>query len=187
MAPAMRLALARRTANVQTAEQRRAGQTVTISVTLTGPSTPGNVVVRERMLQGTSNWFTTVQDTNVNVTVPPLSSSFSNVVVPKLVHNQKATFSVTIVNNSTSTWYRAGANRVDLAIYFNGRSDAIGDWPSTPPTVKLPNDVAPGQSVTVSVTTTAPPTAGNYVLRMRLLMDSGNYFPSLYSANVVVT
>ena len=50
----------------------------------------------------------------------------------------------------------------------------------------LPNDVAPGASVTIQVTMTAPSAPGSYVLRHRMVKESVNWFVPLQKTAVTV-
>ena len=50
----------------------------------------------------------------------------------------------------------------------------------------LPHDVAPGASVTISVSVTAPNQAGSYVLRHRMVKEQVAWFTQIQKTNVTV-
>jgi glucose/arabinose dehydrogenase len=102
------------------------------------------------------------------------------------LQGQSRTFTTTLTNTGTQTWSATGTNAVHLGIYFDGRSDAIYDWATEPARFVLPQDVAPGQTATITVTVTAPATAGNFVLRQRLVKEYVQWFDQLQATPVEV-
>ena len=123
-----------------------------------------------------------------NYQAVPLAATYSGDVLATVLKNQALTYSLTITNTGTQTWSAIGTNQVRLAVYFDGTSDAVGAWSKTPQRIALPKNVAPGQSVTVTVRITAPATAGTYVLRSRLVKEgtTPTFFDALHKATVVV-
>ena len=75
---------------------------------------------------------------------------------------------------------------MNLGVYFDGTSDDIGAWATEPKRFALPNDVAPGASVTIQVTMTAPSAPGTYVLRHRMVKEFVNWFLPLQKTTVTV-
>jgi glucose/arabinose dehydrogenase len=99
---------------------------------------------------------------------------------------QVRTFNVTIANTGTETWTAGGANPVKLGVYYNAPSDQVGAWAAEPQRVELPNDVAPGQAVTVPVTLQAPTAGGEYTLRLRLVKEGVTWFASMLKTQMSV-
>jgi glucose/arabinose dehydrogenase len=116
----------------------------------------------------------------------PFSALYSTTAPSTWSPGQTQSFTTTLTNTGTQTWNAADPNAVHLGVYFNGNSDAIYDWTSEPIRFVLPQDVAPGASVTVTVTVTAPTTPGNYVLRQRLVKENVQWFDQLQATPVSV-
>ena len=99
---------------------------------------------------------------------------------------QSQQYSITVTNTGTATWHSSGPQRVQLGVYFGGKSD-------TPPTVAkglqlfaLPADVLAGQSATFNIVVTAPTKAGSYTLRQRLVSDDLGWFADMQKTTVAV-
>jgi archaellum component FlaF (FlaF/FlaG flagellin family) len=116
----------------------------------------------------------------------PFSALYSTTAPSNWSLGQTQTFTTTLTNTGPQTWNASDPNAVHLGVYFNGNSDAIYDWPSEPARVVLLQDVAPGASVTVNVTVTAPSAPGSYVLRQRLVKENVQWFDQLQATPVTV-
>jgi fibronectin type 3 domain-containing protein len=166
------------------------GQSETITVTVTAPTTPGTYILRQRMVDENVAWFNDLQGASVLVAMnpdPPAFAATYNSQPPAVWQpGQTQTYSLTVTNTGTQTWSHTGSNAVDLGIYFDGTGDGSGQWSSEPTRAYLASDVAPGQSATISVTTTAPATAGSYVLRQRLVQENIAWFGMLEATAVTV-
>jgi archaellum component FlaF (FlaF/FlaG flagellin family) len=160
------------------------GESVTIKMTVIGPSSPGNYILRNRLYQDNYGWFSEMLRTSVSV--EKLSAQYIVCVPTKWHRHQTQTFSVTLVNNGTKTWNANGTNLVQLGVYFDGNSDAIGDWKSEPQRFHLSHDVPPGARITLKITVHAPCAPGHHVLRLRMVKENVNWFNSLQSRNVCV-
>lgn len=160
------------------------GQTATIAVTTTAPTAAGTYVLRLRMVTVNAAWFTARHKTNVDVGT--LNATYTSSPPATWITGQTQTFTATIVNTGTGVWRAGGTNFVRLGAYFDGTSDTIGAWPTEPRRISLPNDVLPGQSVTLTVTATAPTTAGTYTLRMRMVAEGTSWFTPLHKTTVAV-
>jgi hypothetical protein len=77
---------------------------------------------------------------------------------------QSVTEQVALLNTGTTAWTAGGSTPFHLGIHFAARGGGAnansGTW-LTDQRYTLPNDVAPGQHVTLSVTVTAPTTRGS--------------------------
>lgn len=88
------------------------------------------------------------------------------------MESQSQTYNVKITNVGVATWVHSGANPVELDVHFAsypGGSAMEAHW-LTSDIFTLPSDVAPGQSVTVSVTDT-PNFFGHEYLEAELFVD----------------
>jgi len=131
-------------------------------------------------------WFDALQKTSVGVAVGALAASYATTAPTNWQPAQTKTFTTTVTNTGTLTWNANDPQSVHLGVYFNGKSDAIGDWTSEPVRFSLASDVAPGGSATITITMTAPSAAGSYVLRQRLVKEQVSWFTQLQKTNVVV-
>lgn len=159
------------------------GQSVTISVSLPAPVTPGNYVLRNRLVkEGTTpSWFEPLLKTDV--AVQTLNASYAGDVPVEWCTAQSQEYQVTVTNTGTATWNYQGADRVRLGVYFGGASDVVPAG-VTPTRIDLPRDVAPGESVTLTVTLVAPGTAGSYTLRHRLEKIGLGWFSDMLRTSV---
>ena len=95
--------------------------------------------------------------------------------------NQTQTFNVGLTNVGAETWPSGGTNPVRLDVNFstthNGNKDISCCWKVSKISA-LSGDVAPGGTTTVSVTITAPATAGSYYVEAQLFRDHLFWFPT---------
>ena len=138
----------------------------------------------------THSIFTPSAPTNYTATFQqvqlPYAALYSTTIPNTWSPGQTRTFTTTITNTGTQTWNATDPNAVHLGVYFNGNSDAIYDWPSEPIRFNLPQNVAPGASVTLNITMTAPVAPGSYVLRERLVKENVQWFAQLLATPVSV-
>ncbi len=73
-----------------------------------------------------------------------------------------------------------------LEVHFGESNDTPGSGWATDQRFALPNDVAPGASVALTVTVTAPSTGGSYVLRHRMLKEGIAWFADVQKTGVTV-
>jgi glucose/arabinose dehydrogenase len=160
------------------------GESITLTFDILAPTATGTYTLRHRMFSEQDGWFNEMQRTPVSV--EKLSAQY--IVTPPTTWKpgETKTYSITLVNKGTKTWNARGTNLVDLGVYFDGTSDDIGAWASEPKRFSLPNDVAPGGSVTIQVTMTAPTAPGTYVLRHRMVKEFVNWFLPLQKTTVTV-
>jgi glucose/arabinose dehydrogenase len=160
------------------------GASFTFQVTFKAPTTPGNYVLRQRMVKELVAWFDTMQKTNV--AVQTLAASYGTTVPTIWATTVGRTYSLTVTNTGTATWNATGTNPVRLGVYFGGTSDTIPTGANDPQRVNLPQDVAPGQSVTLTITIKGPTSPGNYVLRHRMIKEGVQWFADISRTNVTV-
>ncbi|MBM4421444.1 MAG: hypothetical protein FJ034_07695, partial [Chloroflexi bacterium] len=86
-----------------------------------------------------------------------------------------APVSVTVVNAGDEVWPSSGATPVHLSYHwYDGAGNAVV-WNGS--RAALGQDVAPGQSRTVTIPVTAPAAAGAYTLRFALVKEGVAWFP----------
>lgn len=163
------------------------GQTVTINVTLTAPTTPGDNTLRFRLVKEGIGWFKQLQKTNI--TIGTLAATYSENSSLLWGASETKTYAVTITNTGNITWKANGApdsTAVNLGVYWDAPNDLPYSWPTEPIRFVLPNDVAPGQTVIIPVTVTAPPTLGNHTIRYRMVKLQEGWFDTVLAANAYV-
>jgi glucose/arabinose dehydrogenase len=161
-----------------------AGQSATFDILVTAPKKAGSYTLRQRLVSDDLGWFADMQ--KMTVAVQTLLAQYMVTAPTQWQAGQAQTYTITVVNKGSQTWNAIGPNAVHLGVYFNGASDAIGDWIEEPMRFDLPHDVKPGQKVTFTITVTAPLTAGSYVLRHRMVKEGVNWFVPLAKTNVTV-
>jgi len=163
------------------------GASVTLNLSVTPPAGAGSYVLRHRMVKEGVAWFAQIQKTNVTVaTQPALAASYSASPPTAWTGGQSQTYSITVTNTGSQTWNAGGTNRVRLGIHFGTASDVPGTGWATDQRFSLPADVAPGASVTLSVSVTAPLGGGSYVLRHRMVKEGVTWFDQIQKTNVTV-
>lgn len=115
-----------------------------------------------------------------------LSASYASSPATSWNAGETKSYNVTVTNTGSATWYASGTNRFRLGIEFGTDSDTPGSGWATDQRFSLPNDVAPGGAVTLSVSVTAPTTAGSYVLRHRMVKEDVAWFDQIQKTNVTV-
>src|SRR4029079_749938 len=160
------------------------GQSVTLTFDILAPASSGTYTLRHRMFSEQDGYFNEIQRTSVSV--EKLSATYTSTPPTIWQPGETKTYSITLVNKGSKTWSATSTNKVNLGVYFDGSSDDIGAWATEPKRFALPNDVAPGASVTINVTITSPTAPGTYVLRQRLVKEFVNWFVPLQKTTVKV-
>jgi len=101
---------------------------------------------------------------------------------------QTKSFSVTVTNQGTQLWPSGGANPVKLNIHLTtvpGGSAKISSWVFSK-SYALASDVAPGASVTLTVSVTAPVSAGSLYLEAQMFKNQQFWFEHWGSVRVTI-
>ncbi len=104
------------------------------------------------------------------------------------VAGRSQTFPVTVTNSGNVTWPAAGYGRVDLILHFakvGGGSTTRSQWLNIKGFSMLSN-LAPGASVTFSVTIAAPSTTGSLVLEADMIKEHQFWFQQWQPVSVNV-
>lgn len=102
-----------------------------------------------------------------------------------------SSYTVTLTNTGISKWPAGGAYPVLLGAHFaanNGGYPASKPW-YTDQRYSLPHDVLPGQSVSFTISVTAPKRKGNYVLEYEMVQQgsgAAGFFPQYVDNPVTV-
>jgi subtilisin family serine protease len=158
------------------------GQSAVVAIPVTSPPATGPYTLRVDLVQEGVSWFSgqgvAPRDFAINVTngfgatyaVTPPATAF--------LPGSRALLPVTITNTGLLTWTAGGTTPVRAAAHVY---DIIGTplvWDGE--RTALPNDVAPGQSVTVNVAIAVPVTAtqSRYDIRVDLVREGVAWFSS---------
>ena len=160
------------------------GQTVSIPVTATAPAGGAPQVLEAQLVKEQQFWFG--EWTSVAIVNAPARwlAGYDLSAAPRSwAPGQSATFSVTLTNTGNQAWPATGANPVRLGLHF---ATAGGGWVAqvsssyhqwlTDQRVSLSADVAPGQSVTLTVTATTPSTGNPIVLEGEMVKEQQFWF-----------
>jgi hypothetical protein len=168
--------------------------TATVTFTIAPP--PGATVLEALMIKEHLFWFDTVtpspqQWAPVNVTVAPAvyTATYGLTNIPATwTAGQSQTFQVTVTNTGNMTWPSTGYYEFDLDFHFTtvvGGSAQEAHW-LTSLAYSLPNDLAPGGSVTFNVTVTAPTTKGSMFLEAEMIKEHAFWFTTVGSVPVTI-
>jgi hypothetical protein len=147
------------------------GKSAVINVTLKAPPRIGPMFVEAEMVKEHQFWFRQYKAVSVIAAPSGWSAAYDVTHVPAAwVAGKSQTFSVSVTNNGTLAWPSTGYTQVDLYVHFATSAGGAANRASwlVSKGVTLPKTVAPGQSVTVSVTI-APPRAGSLVLELEMV------------------
>jgi spore germination protein YaaH len=165
------------------------GAKVTVNVTVLAPPSAGSMYLEAEMIKEHEFWFKQYAPVTIAAAPPGWSATYNiNHVPTSWVVGKSQTFYVSVTNNGTQTWPSAGSTEVDLELHFAtspGGAPNRASW-ITNNAFRLPNDVAPGQSVAVSVTV-APPRAGSLVLELEMIKEHQFWFLQYTPVSVTVT
>ena len=166
------------------------GGSATVSVTVTAPSTAGSLVLEATMIKEHQFWFKQSAPINVTVSGPIWSAQYDLTQAPTAwTAGQSKTFSVTMTNTGNQTWPSTGYTEVDIDFHFTtvtGGSTQQSHW-LTSQAFSIPANLAPGASVTVSVTVTAPSTKGSMFLEAEMIKEHQFWFTSVGSVSATVS
>ena len=153
------------------------GGTATFNFTVTAPADYGTYNFQWQMVQELVEWFGQ-KTPNIAVKDGVNDATFvSQNVPPSMAPGQGCPVSVTMKNTGSTTWtiahqYRLGArNPQDNQNWGLAR-------------VELPNDVAPGDSVTFNFTVTAPATVGAYNFQWEMVEELIEWFGDQMTAQL---
>ena len=139
------------------------GETLTVTMNLTAPSTPGFYDLQWKMVDtATPEWFGALS-TNIGVPVHINNSEYVSQTMPfNIDTNQVFSYTIRFKNTGTSTW--------TVGNYYVGTQNPQDNstWGVTN-RVAIPNDVAPGEILIVTMDLTSPSTPGFYNLQWRMI------------------
>lgn len=155
------------TGTVAPDEQRKATATVRV------PAEPGAYFLVFAVIKEGIEWAPASQGYAVQVN-PAFSARFGRPTIPALLLSKAYTFPVSVSNSGSATWTAGGDAPVRLSYHWHDEAGntVVWDGVRTP----LPNDVAPGESVTVQMQLIAPPADATYRLTIDLVREGVGWF-----------
>lgn len=148
---------------------------MTVQASATAPSTSGAYTLELQLVREGQFWFDQYADVAVAVAPSTYSASYGVAGVPSTwTSGQTQTFPVVVTNTGNQVWPSTGTNRVRLSAHFATQVGAASSSWLTDVRVGLSADLAPGASVTLQVTTTAPASA--VVLEFQMVREPQTWF-----------
>ena len=138
-------------------------------------------LVNSSDLQGTGMWALGYEGTSPDLWQAlavklraSWAATFDTSAVPQnWAVNQTRNITIGLTNVGNSTWPAAGSNPVHLGLHFMVAGST--GW-LTDQRIALPADVAPGQSVTITASVTAPPGTNAGVLQAQMVKEQQLWF-----------
>jgi hypothetical protein len=165
-----------------------AGASVTLNVTFTAPNRTGTLILEAEMNKEHQFWFKQWAPVRTAVAAAVWSASYDLSQAPTgwtLLHSQA--FPVTVTNTGNTNWPSSGYYRVDLDLHFTrrvGGSAQKASW-LTSQAYSLPADLAPGKSVMVNVTATAPASSGSIYLEAEMIKEHQFWFKQYRAISII--
>ncbi|MDN4037291.1 RHS repeat-associated core domain-containing protein [Massilia sp. YIM B02443] len=158
------------------------GSTITFTLNIKAPSTPGTYTFAWQMLREDLHWFGQILSRTVTVTAPPpvYDAQITNATIPaQMSAGGTYNVSLTFKNTGNVTWTQPG--------YLIGTSSPYDNQIFGPNRVGLNvASVAPGQSATFNFQVKAPSATGNYAFDWGMLWEHNLRFGPTTRATVAV-
>ena len=154
-------------------------QNAVVALAVSSPPTLGSYVLRLDLVQEGVAWFSSqgVLPRDLAITVTSgFGASYTLGAVPVLLPGGRAVVPVTVRNDGLATWTAGGPNPVHLAAHIVDLAGQAVIWDGERGLFQA--DVAPGQTVTLSVAVAAPLAAGVYAVRVDLVREGIAWFSS---------
>lgn len=153
------------------------GETVEVLATLQAPREPGRFSVHWEMVREGVRWYGPPQagpdGIEVDVGPPRLAWSLVRADAPvQAWAGRAADMDVVIRNEGTEAWSSESGDRVSYRWRDLDGHVVVGEGERT----RLPHDVAPGESIEVTMRVEAPPTAGRHVLELDMVREHVAWF-----------
>jgi hypothetical protein len=165
------------------------GGSVSVTVTAKAPATAGSLYLEAQMFKNHQFWFQQWQSSATSVGALSWGANYNLCAAPRnWAVGQTQTFQVIVTNAGSEAWPAGGSNPVMLNLHFTSRqggSAAMSSWLNSYNTL-LPADVAPGQTVSVTVTVTSPGSTGSMYLEGQIFKNHQFWFQQWQSAPVTV-
>jgi len=161
------------------------GQSATITVSATAPSTKLATVLEAQLLKEQQFWFFQSGPMTVTTSASAWAAGYDLSRVPhQWTPGQAQTIAVIVTNTGNQPWPAGGSNPVHLGLHIAQASGLpYAGW-LTDQRVSLPADLPPGQSLTLNVPVTAPTAPGANVLEAQMVKEQQFWFVQAGAASV---
>ena len=164
------------------------GASVTLTVSATAPASSGSIYLEAQAFKNQQFWFEHWSAIRVTI-LPAFTAAYDMCQVPTAWSpGQSQAVTLTLNNLGSQAWPSGGTNPVELDLHFAtapGGTAVRSKW-LTSEAFSLPSDVAPGGSVSVTVTATAPATAGTLYLEAQMFKNQQFWFQQWQPSQVSV-
>jgi hypothetical protein len=148
------------------------------------------LVLEYQMVKEYQFWFSQFADVNAIVAMSTAwAASYNGANTPSTWTTQQTkTYAVSLTNNGSQTWPSSGPNPVHLGVHFANVGGGFGTnaW-YTDQRFNLPADLAPGASLTMNISVTAPTTTtGVLVLEYQMVKEYEFWFGQFSDLSVTV-
>ncbi|HAF11038.1 MAG TPA: hypothetical protein DCK98_13290 [Chloroflexi bacterium] len=156
------------------------GQSAVVAIPVASPPAVGPYTLRLDLVQEGVTWFSAQgvapRDLAISVTTGVGATYAFASPTTAFLPGSRVLVPVTITNTGLLTWTAGGANPVHAAVHVFDAGDHLVLWDGE--RALLPNDVAPGQSITIPVAIAVPlgTAAANYIVRMDLVREGIAWF-----------
>ncbi|MGH2378988.1 MAG: N-acetylmuramoyl-L-alanine amidase, partial [Candidatus Limnocylindria bacterium] len=158
-----------------------AGKSVTLDAQVQAPPEGGDYRLRFDLVQEGVGWFSgqgvPMDSTLVSVAgpvIPVYAVAYEPGVTTLARSGSLTALPFTLRNESNFTWKAAGADPVTLSYHWLGSDGRVAVWEGL--RTRLPQDVRPGESVTVQAQVAIPVAQGAYLLRWDLVHEGVTWF-----------
>jgi hypothetical protein len=158
------------------------GQSAVVAIAVASPSTVGSYTLRLDLVQEGVTWFSSQgiapRDLAIRVTNGFGATYAIAAPATSFLPGSRAVLPVTLTNTGLVTWVAGGANAVHVAAHVYDAFGALLLWDGE--RAALPNEVAPGQSVSVNVAIAVPATTvlATYDAQVDLVREGLAWFSS---------
>jgi hypothetical protein len=153
------------------------GQSIRLSLTLTAPPTVDAVILEAQMVKEQQFWFVPRGPAAVANGAATWMAGYDLAQAARAwAPGQTQTFTVTLLNAGNLAWPAGGNNPVRLGLHFAVNAGLPYTIWLTDQRFALPADLAPGQTVALSVTVTAPAGDTGGVLEAQAVKEQQFWF-----------
>ena len=160
------------------------GQTVTVAAALKVPAVPGTYVLKWDMVHEHVTWFTWANPANrtLDVAVRVFQTRYAQKWISHgtptfIAPGRTAYCNVVVENNGSLTWVAGGTNPYRIGYHwFRRDGSAYDESPSLEKHTGIPNDVRPGERVTIRAELMIPLTSGSYIVKWDMVQEWVTWF-----------
>ena len=154
------------------------GQRETVALTVAVPSRTGTYAVKPDLIREGKTWLSAtgakVDPISLRVTAQ-LDAGYGGTTAPaSIVPGGEVNIEVPLKNTGLGTWAAGGAHPVNLGYHWFDMSSHAVVWDGA--RTALPHDVAPGESLTLTVDMRAPQAEGTYALAWDMVQEGTGWF-----------